>query len=247
VALAKRVIPTVLNRGGNLVKGKCYLSDRVIGHSLQASRIFAMRGVDELILLDVSATPEGRAPDFKMVETLSDQCFMPLTVGGGIREMDHVKSLFDAGADKVAICTAAIENPRLVEKAATHYGSQAIVVAIDVKHARAWSNCGTVPTTLDPVTWAKSIERMGAGEILLNSIERDGTMQGYDVPLIRFISAAVSIPVIASGGAGSYEHMAEAIEAGASAVAAGAMFAFTNQTPRGAAQYLSQHGIEVRL
>ena len=161
--------------------------------------------------------------------------------------MKHIKSLLNAGADKVIIGTAAIENPEFIRRATDHYGSQAITIAIDVKHGRVFSNCGKVPTTLDPVDWAKTCEALGAGEIVLTAIERDGTMTGYDIPLIQSVSLAVSVPVVASGGAGTYEHLYQAIHAGASAVAAGAMWLFTDQVPSEAAQYLMNHKIEARV
>ncbi len=244
--LATRIIPTILSKNLKLVKGQGFASDRVCGHALQASRIHSARGVDELILLDVSATPENRDPDYEMVSELSHKCFIPLAVGGGIRDMKHIKYLLNSGADKVVIGTAAIENPEFIRRATDHYGSQAITIAIDVKHGRVFSNCGKVQTTLDPSEWAKTCETLGVGEIMLTAIERDGTMEGYDLPLIQSVSNSVSIPVIASGGAGNYEHFREAIHAGASAVAAGAMWMFTDRTPLAAAQYLKGAGIEAR-
>lgn len=245
--LATRIIPTILSSNLKLVKGKGFSSDRVIGHALHAARIHSLRGVDELALLDISATPERREPDYAMVEELSEQCFIPLGVGGGICNMKHIKELLNSGADKVIIGTAAIENPEFIRRAAEHYGSQAISVAIDVKNERVYSNCGRVPTTLNPMDWAKIVESLGAGEIILTDIDRDGTMIGYNLPIIRDVSSAVSIPVIASGGAGTYEHLREAVLAGASAVAAGAMWMFTDQTPIEAAGYLSSTGIEARI
>ena len=244
--LATRIIPTVLSKNLALVKGQAFESDRVCGHALQASRIHGARGVDELILLDVAATPENREPDYAMVEALSEKCFIPLSVGGGIREMKHIKGLLNAGADKVVIGTAAIENPEFIRRAADHYGRQAICVAIDVKHGHVWSNCGRVPTVLQPENWAYACEQLGAGELMVTAIERDGTMQGYDIELIRKVSMTVSVPVIASGGAGSYEDFYKAIGAGASAVAAGALFQFTDATPQEAAIYLENRGVEVR-
>lgn len=246
MSLAVRLIPTILSKNLKLVKGQGFASDRVCGHALQASRIHSARGVDELILLDISATPENREPDYKMVEELSDKCFIPLAVGGGIRDMKHIKYLLNSGADKVVIGTAAIENPEFIRRATDHYGSQAITIAIDVKHGRVFSNCGKVPTTMDPKEWAKTCESLGAGEVMLTAIERDGTMEGYDIPLIQSVANAISIPVIASGGAGNYEHFVQAIQSGASAVAAGAMWMFTDRTPLAAAQYLKHVGIEAR-
>lgn len=245
--LAHRIIPTILSKNLKLVKGQAFSSDRICGHALQASRIHSARGVDELILLDVAATPENREPDYAMVEALSEKCFIPLGVGGGIRTMKHIKSLLNAGADKVIIGTASIEDPEFIRRATDHYGSQAITIAVDVKHGRVFSNCGKVPTTLDPVEWANTCERLGAGEIMLTAIERDGTMAGYDIPLIQSVSQAVSIPVVASGGAGTYEHLYQAIHAGASAVAAASIFLFTDSTPAEAARFLQNRGLEVRI
>ena len=244
--LSIRIIPTILSRDLHLVKGQKYDSSRVVGHALQAGRIHATRGVDELMILDVAATPDNRDPDYAMVKSLSEKCFIPITVGGGVRTMEHIKSLLDAGADKVMIGTAAVEDPKFIRKAADFYGSQAISVSIDVRAGRVYSNCGKVPTTLNPVVWAKTCVSMGAGEIMVTDIERDGMMTGYDLELIRSISQAVPIPVIASGGAGNYEHLYQAIQAGASAVGAGAMWLFTDQTPKEASAYLLSRGIEAR-
>ena len=244
--LAHRICPTILSKNLQLVKGQAFASDRVCGHALQSARIHSARGVDELILLDVTATPQQREPDYGMVEALSEKCFIPLTVGGGIRTMKQIKSLLNSGADKVIIGTASIEDPEFIRRATDHYGSQAITIAIDVRKGRVFSNCGKVATTLDPVDWACTCSSLGAGEIMLTAIERDGTMTGYDLPMIQAVSQAVSVPVVASGGAGTYEHLYEAIQAGASAVAAGAMWLFTDRTPLAAAQYLKGRNIEAR-
>ena len=213
-----------------------------------------MRGVDELCILDISATKEGRGPDLDMVRELSESCYIPITVGGGIRCLDDIDALLRAGADKVCIGSAAHPMGGLVSESANRFGSQAIVVSIDVRNERIWSNCGATLCgylthgDLLPAPWfAKRCQDEGAGEILLQSIERDGMMQGYDLDLIRSVSSAVSIPVIASGGCGTYAHMLEAFKAGADACAAGAMFAFTDQTPKGAAKYLKANELEVRL
>lgn len=246
--LAKRIIPTLLYRGSTLVKGKQFQSWRSVGHVQQAARIHAMRGVDELCCLDIGATPEGRGPDFALVEKLTDGNFCPVTVGGGVRTVEDVKMLLRAGADKVAICTG---SSRLIEESASRFGSQAIVAAIDVgnvaKLQMSYVRCGSSTTGWEAVALARRYERDGAGEILLTSIDREGTMEGYDLDLIKAVSEAVSIPVIAHGGAGTYSDFHKAILAGADAVAAGAMFQFTDATPKGAAEYLAAQGIEVRL
>lgn len=236
--LAKRVIPTMLVRGRTLVKGEKFNSWRSIGYALQSAKIHAARGVDELCILDISATAEGRGPDLDLVSELSEGCFIPITVGGGVRTLEHIDQLLRAGADKVCIGSAIRTDPGVLNLASNRFGRQAIVCSIDVD------------TTFPLYSWvrlAQRIEAMGAGEILLQSIDRDGTLQGYDLDLIRAVSAAVNIPVVASGGCGSYEHMLQAFHAGADACAAGAMFAFTDNTPRGAACYLKSQGLEVRL
>lgn len=252
--LAKRVIPSMLVRGRTLVKGQRYDSWRSIGHALQAAKIHAQRGVDELLILDISATAENRGPDLKMVEELSAGCFIPITVGGGVRKLQDIRDLLNAGADKVAICSAAVRETEwdFLGEAAGRFGSQAIVAAVEygaIRNPVGWCTveCGRRPVVATPMQLALDYEKRGAGEILLSCVERDGMMQGYDLTLIREVSQAIDIPVIASGGCGSYEHMLEAFKAGADACASGAMFAFTDNTPKGAAQYLKQHGLEVRL
>lgn len=248
-----RVLPTLLFKDVGLVKGVGFDSWRRVGAALQAIMVYNMREVDELVFLDISATPKGAAPVFEDIDELADECFMPMTVGGGVRTVDDIKQLLAVGADKVAINTAAIANPGLIRDGANRFGAQCIVVSIDVrKHAdgryEVYGGCGHQPTGLDPVDWAKTVEAQGAGEILLTSIDRDGTMQGYDVALTRAVTDAVRIPVIASGGAGNYEHMAEVLrDGGASAVAAASMFHFTEQTPKSAKQYLAAQGFPVRL
>jgi cyclase len=248
-----RIMPTLLFKDVGLVKGVGFDSWRRVGAALQAVRVYNLREVDELAFMDISATPKGCAPDFRLVDELADNCFMPLTVGGGVRSVDDVRTLLAVGADKVSINTAAVETPELIRKAAERFGAQCVVVSIDVRRRgdgtpEVVTRCGSRATGLDPVEWARRAEDLGAGEILLTSVERDGTMQGYDVPLIRDVSAAVSIPVVASGGAGAYEHMAQVLrETEAAAVAAASMFHFTEQTPREAKLYLRDQGFAVRL
>lgn len=234
--LAKRIIPSLLNRRGSLIKGRGFNKNRVIGSTLQAIRVYQTRNVDELIYLDVAA--DG-GPDFGLIEQFAHECFMPVTVGGGIRTLDHVKRLIQGGADKVSLNTAAFDNPCLITEAARKFGSQSVVVSIDVRDGKVWTHNGTHDTGALPVDYARRMEQSGAGEILLNSIERDGTLCGYDLGLIREVSGAVSIPVVACGGAGSYEHLKEGLDAGAHGVAAGAMWTFCDCTPAGAADYLS--------
>jgi imidazole glycerol-phosphate synthase subunit HisF len=245
--LAKRVIPVLLVRGRQLVKGQQFKSWRSVGVAEQAARIYAKRGVDELVILDIAATPEGRGPDFAMVERMTAGNFCPVSVGGGVRSVESVRSLLYSGADKVVIGTSATRRVEIIEECADRFGRQAIAVSIDHDGRSVFDTCGTINSMRGPVGWAKTCREYGAGEIILTSVDRDGMMQGYDLDMIRAVSDAVDIPVIASGGCGSYEHMYEAIKAGASAVAASSMFLFTENTPRGAAEYLNQRGITCRI
>ena len=251
--LRVRVMPTLLYKNMGLVKGVGFDSWRRVGSLMQAVKVYNMRGVDELVFLDISATAEGRHPDFQLVDDFADDCFMPLTVGGGVRTVEDVTRLLAVGADKVAINTAAVADPALITQVAQRFGAQCVVVSIDAKRAakdgyEVYVASGTQPTGLDPAELARRSEELGAGEILLTSIDRDGTMSGYDVELIRRVTNAVSIPVIASGGAGGAEHMVEALcDGGASAVAAASIFHFTQHTPLEMKQHLAQRGISVRL
>jgi cyclase len=212
-------------------------------------QIYAARQVDEVILLDVSATNEGREPDFKLIEDLTSNFFSPLTVGGGIRTIEHFRKALASGADKCCISTAALEIPSLIIQAAMKFGAQAVAVSIDYRDNRLYSRSGTVAydSSVDVLHFAKYVEDLGAGEIILNSIERDGMMSGYDLDMIGSISQAVRIPVVPCTGCGAYQHMEEAFAAGADAVAAGACYIFDDMTPRGAAQYLHYRGYQVRL
>ena len=247
MGLAHRVIPTILCRGRVLVKGERFNAWRTVGVAATAVRIHAARGVDEVCLLDIGATPEGRGPDLSLVRELAEVLFVPLAVGGGVRSVEDVRALLAAGADKVVIGTA-VTYPGLVRKVADAVGCQAVVCALDVLHGECAVKCGKeVHCGAEPEVGAAYLRGEGAGEILLTSIEREGTMQGYDLELVRSVAAAVDIPVIAHGGCSGYEDMRRAIKAGASAVAAGALFQFTDATPRGAAEYLQAHGIEARV
>jgi cyclase len=251
--LKVRVMPTLLFKDVGLVKGVGFDSWRRVGAALQAVKVYNMREVDELVFLDINATPDGRPPLFQEIDDMADECFMPMTVGGGVRTVAHIRQLLEVGADKVAINSHALDNPDLIREGAHLFGAQCIVVSIDVRRSRdggyeVYGRGGSQPTGLDPVAWAKQAESLGAGEILLTSVERDGTMQGYDIALTRRVCEAVRVPVIASGGAGSYADMLTVLrDGGASAVAAGSMFHFTEQTPKAAKQYLAQHGLPVRL
>ena len=251
--LKHRVMPTLLFKEVGLVKGVAFDSWRRVGTAMQAVKVYNLRQVDELVFLDIAATPNGAPPDFQQIDELADECFMPMTVGGGIRTVEDIRDLLRVGADKVAINTAAVETPGLIAEAAAQFGSQCITVSIDVRrHAdercEVVTRCGTQSTGLDPVSWARETESLGAGEILLGSVDRDGTMAGYDLALVRAVAKAVNIPVIASGGAGSYQHLAAAIEdGGADAVAAASIFHFTEQTPKAAKAFLGARGLPVRL
>lgn len=248
--LAHRVIPTLLVRGRQLVKGRQFNAWRSVGLASQAVRIHQARGVDELVLLDIAATSERRGPDLDLVRELSEVLFCPLAVGGGVRSVEDVKALLRAGADKVVIGAAAWSS-KIVHEAASAVGCQAIVVTLDTVERLADVDRLDLPGTRcmreAAMPRAQWIADSGAGEILLTSVDREGTMQGYDLAVIAEVAKHVDIPVIAHGGCGSYEHMAQAIDAGASAVAAGAMFQFTDATPRGAAEYLASLGIEARV
>jgi cyclase len=246
--LAKRIIPVLMVRGHQLVKGQAFKSWRSVGVAEQAARIYARRGVDELCLLDIAATPNGTGPDFAMVERMTSGNFCPVSVGGGVRHMNDVRSLLNAGADKVVLGTQAFLDHRLVRDIARRFGSQALCVSIDYTVSGVVTHCGTksFATEASVVQFAEQMQSCGAGEILLTSVERDGMMGGYDLDMVRSVTAAVDIPVIAAGGAGMYEHMHEAILAGADAVAAGALFLFTDATPAGAADYLTSKGVTCR-
>jgi cyclase len=244
--LARRVIPVVLYRGHTVVKGKQFDNSRSIGHVRQAMKVYQARDVDELMLLDIGATPDGREPDFELMRDLLGEAFFPVTVGGGIRTLEHFRLALLNGADKVCINSSALETPTLIREASQKFGAQAVTVSIDVRHGRVWGRCGQAESGLDPVAWAEACEQLGAGEIVLNSIACDGMLQGYDIDLIHHVSDAVKIPVVAAGGAHKYEAFVDAFHAGAHAVAAGALFAFTDATPAAAAEYLHSQGIPVR-
>jgi len=238
--LTVRIVPILLKRGNSLVKGKQFNAWRSVGHPLQAARIHSTREVDELIFLDIG-TKQG--PDLDAIKRLTKDAFIPVTVGGGVRSIQDVAELLRDGADKVAICTHAAA---IIPEASERFGRQAVVAGIDVLNGYVAFEKGVVKTDKCPGAWARQLEKMGAGEILLQCVERDGMMNGYDLDLIEFVANDVSIPVIAAGGCGSYEDMFKAVGAGASAVAVGAFFQFTDATPKGAAAYLKGKGIHTR-
>jgi imidazole glycerol-phosphate synthase subunit HisF len=251
--LKVRIIPTLLYKKHGLVKGIGFDSWRRIGTALPTIRVYSIREVDEIIFLDICATQEGRLVDIEEVDLLADECFMPLTVGGGVTTTVDFQRILRAGADKVAVNSGAVKNPALIDDAASRFGSQCVVVSIDFRRnksgcAEVFTNCGSTATGKDVVSWSKEVESRGAGEILLTSVERDGTMEGYDIEIIQMVSNEVSIPVIASGGVGNYEQMLEALIQGtASALAAASIFHFTSKTPLEAKRFLRSKDIAVRL
>jgi len=230
--LKTRVIPCLLLKGQGLVKTVKFKNPKYVGDPINAVKIFNDKEVDELVLLDIEATVGGRRPQFKLISEIASECFMPLSYGGGLRNLDDIKAIFNLGVEKVIINSYAIENPDFVREASRHYGSQSIVVAVDVKRNsfgkyEIFSFSGRKKTKLSLVDHVKEMERLGAGEIFLNSIDRDGAMEGYDIEMIKKVTDTVSIPAIASGGAGKISDFAEAVrKGGASAVAAGSMFVF---------------------
>ena len=249
--LKVRVIPTLLWKQFGLVKGVGFDSWRRVGPVLPAVKVYNQREVDELVLVDIVAHQGDDDPDFESIDEFGQDCFVPLTVGGGITRIEQVQRLLRAGADKVAVNTAAYARPELVSEIARRHGAQCVVASIDVRaQDRGWacfSHAGQQATGREAVAWARELEDRGAGEILITSIERDGTMQGYDLPLIEAVVSAVKIPVIASGGAGNYQHMIDAVkQAGASAVAAASIFHFTEQTPAEAKAAMARAGIPIR-
>ena len=250
--LAKRIIPCLDVDRGRVVKGTKFLNLRDAGDPVECAKEYDRQGADELVFLDITASHEGRATMIDVVARTASECFMPLTVGGGIRTVEDIRAMLKAGADKTSMNTAAIQNPDLVRAGAERFGSQCIVVAIDAKrdgdHWGVFTHGGRKPTGLDAVEWARKVEALGAGEILLTSMDADGTKAGYDVALTRAVSEAVHIPVIASGGAGTLEHLAEVLSAGkADAVLAASIFHFGEFTVAAAKRFLQQKGIAVRL
>ena len=247
-----RIIPTLLYKKPTLVKGIGFDSWRRVGSAMQAVKVYNLREVDELIFLDITATNENRHPDFELIDEIADECFMPLTVGGGVQDVDDFQKLLKVGADKVAINSIVFKDPEIITKASELFGSQCVVVSIDYKchsngYYEVYSNSGKFNTGKNPVDYACEVEKLGAGEIILTSIERDGQMEGYDLSLTKAVQEAVNIPVIISGGAGCYEHLHQALDiCKVNAVAAASMFHFTEQTPLEAKQYLKQYQYPVR-
>ena len=252
--LAKRVIPCLDVKDGRVVKGVRFVDLRDAGDPVAAALAYDAQGADELVFLDITASHEDRRTMLDVVRRTAEGIYMPLTVGGGIRSIDDVRRLLRAGADKVSLNTAALAEPALIRAAAERFGSQCIVVAIDARRdagTDAWTvftHGGRRPTGRDAVEWAREASRLGAGEILLTSMDRDGTSDGYDLELTRAIADAVTVPVIASGGAGSLEHLVEGVtEGGADAALAASIFHFGIHTIAEAKAYMRDRGVEVRL
>ncbi|MFC1463468.1 MAG: imidazole glycerol phosphate synthase subunit HisF [Candidatus Brachytrichaceae bacterium NZ_4S206] len=249
--LAKRIIPCFDVANGRVVKGVNFVNLRDAGDPVEQAGIYNDERADELVFLDIMASHEGRGTTVEMARRVADEVFIPFTIGGGIRSADDFRTLLLAGADKCSINSAAVRNPNLINEAAWRFGSQCVVVAIDARRDgdgwKVYLNGGRVPTDLDAVAWAQEVERRGAGEILLTSMDTDGTQDGYDLPLLRAICSAVNIPVIASGGAGKLEHFYEAIQAGASAVLAASVFHYKTFSVREVKRYLAGKGVPVRL
>jgi cyclase len=253
--LARRIIPCLDVKDGRVVKGINFLSLRDAGDPVEQAAAYDAQGADEICYLDISASPEGRSTLVDVVARTADQVFAPLTVGGGVRTVDDAERLLDAGADKISINTAAIRTPDLITRCAERFGRQAIVVAIDAKRTanvpgarwEVFSHGGRTPEGLDALAWCRRVDALGAGEILLTSMDRDGTGAGYDTELLSEVAASVSIPLIASGGVGTLAHLGEGLEAGADAVLAATIFHFGQHTIGEAKAFLAARGLAIRL
>ncbi|WP_456397735.1 imidazole glycerol phosphate synthase subunit HisF [Desulfurobacterium sp.] len=250
--LAKRIIPCLDVKEGRVVKGVNFVNLIDAGDPVENAKVYDEQGADELVFLDITASYEKRSIMIDVVRRTAECVFMPLTVGGGVRTVEDIRNLLNAGADKVSINTAAVKNPELISKGARIFGSQCIVVAIDARRSgdswEVYIHGGRTPTGIDAIKWAKKVVDLGAGEILLTSMDRDGTKAGYDIELTRAISEAVSVPVIASGGAGTKEHFYKGlVEGKADAVLAASVFHFKEMTIKELKEYLKERGVTVRL
>ena len=255
--LAKRIIPCLDVDCGRVVKGVQFVDIRDAGDPVEVAKRYNEQGADEITLLDITATHEGRDTIFRTVEAIANQVFIPLTVGGGVRTLEDIHRLLNAGADKVSINSAAVKNPPLIQAASEHFGAQCIVVAIDVKKVspadkparwELFTHGGRKPTGIDAIEWARKMADYGAGEILLTSMDRDGTKAGFDVDVTRAISDVVPVPVIASGGVGNLQHLVDGLIQGkADAVLAASIFHFGEYSVPQAKAYMRDHGVEVRL
>ncbi len=257
MGLAKRIIPCLDVDQGRVVKGVQFVDIRDAGDPVEVAKRYDEEGADEITFLDITASHEGRDTIVHVVEQVASQVFIPLTVGGGIREVADVRRMLNAGADKVAINTAAVFNPEFVREASDKFGSQCIVVAVDAKRVsedgeplkwEIFTHGGRKPTGIDAIEWSQKMVEYGAGEILLTSMDRDGTKQGFNLPLNKAVSEAVSVPLIASGGVGNLQHLADGVlKGGADAVLAASIFHFAEYTVGEAKQFMADQGIEVRL
>jgi cyclase len=250
--LKKRIIPCLLFNNRTIVKSVQFKNLRIVGDPTTCARVFNTRNADELIFLDIAATRENKGPNFKVIEDIARECFMPLCIGGGIRTIEEARQLFDIGADKIVINTRAAHEPAFITEISGKFGSQAVVVSIDAKAVdegyQVFTSCGKVKTGYSPVELAIQAELLGAGEILLNSIDKDGEMNGYDLELIKQVSSAVNIPVIAAGGCGKLQDFVDAIKTGgADAVSAASIFFFVGESIITAKNYMNKAGIPVRL
>jgi cyclase len=251
--LQKRVIPCLDVTGGRVVKGTNFVNLRDAGDPVELAAFYDREGADELIFLDITASSDGRKTTLDMVYRTAGEVFIPYTVGGGIRNLEDIRAILSAGADKITINTAAVQNPGLVAEAAGRFGSQCIVVAIDARQSgpdswEVYIHGGRTPTGIDAVGWARQVETLGAGEIMLTSMDRDGTRDGYDIPLTRAIVRALNIPVIASGGVGNLEHIAEGLTEGeADAALAASIFHFGEYSIKETKEYLRSKGVPVRI
>jgi len=250
--LAKRIIPCLDVTAGRVVKGVSFVQLRDAGDPVEIARRYDEQGADELTFLDITASSDDRGIIYRIIEQVAEQVFIPLTVGGGVREVQDVRDLLNAGADKVSINTSAVLNPQLVADAAARYGSQCIVVAIDAKQTgpgkwEVFTHGGRKATGLDAVEWATRMQGLGAGEILLTSMDRDGQKSGFDLALTRAVTDALEVPVIASGGVGNLQHLVDGVkQGGADAVLAASIFHFGEFTVQQAKEFMAQQGIEVR-
>ena len=249
--LKKRLIPCILLKNGRCVKGTNFTNFRDTGNPVTTSKTYNSQNADELIFLDITATNEGREPSFDIIRSVADECFMPITAGGGVTNVRQIREYLLAGADKVSINTAAVENPPLIEEGASIFGSQCIVASIDARKKgdfyEVYTHSGTRSTGIDAIEWARKSAKLGAGEILITSIDREGTKQGYDIDLVKQVSDSVDIPVIASGGAGNLQHLVDVIVLGnASAVSLSYILNFTDQNLIKMKAYMKNAGIEVR-
>ncbi|HCV00513.1 MAG: imidazole glycerol phosphate synthase subunit HisF [Dehalococcoidia bacterium] len=249
--LTKRIIPCFDVDRGRVVKGVSFVELRDAGDPVELAKLYDTEGADELVFLDITASSDNRSTVYDMVSATADQVFIPFTVGGGIRTTSDMKAMLELGADKVSINTAAVNKPNLVNEGAYRFGSQCIVIAIDAKRTAAgwevFTHGGRTPTRMDAIAWAQEVVERGAGELLVTSMDTDGHLSGYDIPLLAAISEAVNVPVIASGGAGSPDHMAEALTSGkADAVLAASIFHFGTYSIREVKEALSAHGLPIR-